>query len=238
MKRNNEVFKIFASQLQLAWLINLFYIDLKLLQSPIRDFHLPLKNLNTWFDEVTIRGKREGIAKLIQQLMAESNVDIKLPELTFPKPLPPQAMGVSVTAEPLPPLPPNEEAVPPPPPPPEEQPMEAPLVAMQAESVGTEMVSLSVVVPEDHVLPPAQTHDSEIVVSEEPSRPVEAKSLNESTDSSVDPENMRNVEQLVDSMFPIDDGAFVLGSDEPVHSSPLKRSADSSGDETSAKRVC
>lgn len=210
-----------------------------MLQSPIRDFHLPLKNLNTWFDEVTIRGKREGIAKLIQQLMAESNVDIKLPELAFPKPLPPQALLVSVTAEPLPPLPPNEEAALPPPPPDEQQPPETPLVAMQAESVGTEMVSLSVVVPEDHMLPPAQAHDSEIVVSEEPNRPVEAKALNESTDSSVDPENMSHCIELVDTLFPNDDGALVLGGgEEHALSSPLKRSADASGDETSAKRVC
>jgi hypothetical protein len=211
--------------------------DFEFLQSPIRDFHLPLKNLNTWFDEVTIRGKREGIAKLIEQLMAESNVDFKLPELTFPKPLPPQALMVSVTAEPLPPLPPNEEAAPPPPP--DEQLLEAPLLAMQAESVGTEMVSLSVVVPEDHVLPPTQAHDSEIVVSEEPSRPVvEAKSLNESTDSSMDPENMSHCIELVDSLFPNDDGALVQGGDDPTLISPLKRSADSTGEEVSAKRVC
>jgi hypothetical protein len=213
-----------------------------LLQNPIRDFHLPLKNLNTWFDEVTIRGKREGIAKLIEQLMAESSVDIKLPELTFPKPLPPQAatMG-NVTAELLPPLPPNEEVPPPPPPPPEEQMLEAPLLTMQAESVGTEMVSLSVVVPEEHVLPVAQAHDSEIVVSEEPSRPlVEPKSLNESTESAVDPENMSHCIELVDSLFPNDDGALVQGAEEHVLSSPLKRSADSDsiGDEVSAKRVC
>lgn len=168
--------------------------------------------------------------------MADSNVDIKLPELTFPKPLPPQAL--MVTAEPLPPLPPNDEFVPPPPPP-EEQPFEASLMAMQAESVGTAIVSHSVIVPEDHVLPQEQAQATEFVVSEELSQPIEAnKSLNESTESGADPEGMIQAIELVDTLFPNDDCALAGGGEMPTHSSPLKRSADSPGDEISAKRVC
>lgn len=168
--------------------------------------------------------------------MADSNVDIKLPELTFPKPLPPQAL--MVTAEPLPPLPPNDEFVPPPPPP-EEQPFEASLMAMQAESVGTAIVSHSVIVPEDHVLPQEQAQATEFVVSEELSQPIEAnKSLNESTESGADPEGMIQAIELVDTLFPNDDCALAGGGEMPTLSSPLKRSADSPGDEISAKRVC
>jgi len=203
---------------------------------------LPIKNLTKWFNEKTIIGKREEIAKLIQQLMADEKIDVKLPELTFAK-YPANAVVVGVVAEPLPPLEPEAASTTPATPAPVE--MDVPVEEM-VESVEPEMVSLTVVVPDEHMLSPVMAQEGEIVISEEPSKAavseettksaLEGKSgLNVSTEC-VDPENYSHCNELLNSLFGDHDQSAVEEAVQP--DSGLKRSAETCGDEIEAKRVC
>ncbi|XP_030371902.1 uncharacterized protein LOC115622167 isoform X3 [Scaptodrosophila lebanonensis] len=55
-------------------------------KEPIRDYRLPIKQLNNWFDLLTVTKKREDIALLIQQLMDDNNTQRRLilPVIEFP----------------------------------------------------------------------------------------------------------------------------------------------------------
>ncbi|RXG71988.1 hypothetical protein Avbf_01241 [Armadillidium vulgare] len=52
---------------------------------PIKDFKLPIKTLNKWFDQDVVAGKRKEIATLIKSLMDEHkpNHNITLPQIHF-----------------------------------------------------------------------------------------------------------------------------------------------------------
>ncbi|XP_044266946.1 uncharacterized protein LOC123012840 isoform X2 [Tribolium madens] len=52
---------------------------------PIKDYHIPISHLKTWFEEITVTKKREDISLLIQSLMKEAGKDLNiLPDLIFP----------------------------------------------------------------------------------------------------------------------------------------------------------
>lgn len=54
--------------------------------SPIQDFRLPVKNLQSWFDEIQVTRKREVIANLLKELIKKYNPDsdITLPDIELP----------------------------------------------------------------------------------------------------------------------------------------------------------
>ncbi|XP_066995952.2 sentrin-specific protease 6-like [Anabrus simplex] len=57
-------------------------------KAPIKDYHFPIKTLNSWFSEDVINHKREEIQKLLLDLMEKNKVDVEklnLPKLTFSK---------------------------------------------------------------------------------------------------------------------------------------------------------
>ncbi|KAL9905536.1 sentrin-specific protease 6 veloren isoform 2-T3 [Glossina fuscipes fuscipes] len=54
---------------------------------PIRDYRIPIKQLASWFDTITVTRKREDISNLLQKLMNERNGPhnrILLPDIPFP----------------------------------------------------------------------------------------------------------------------------------------------------------
>ncbi|EFA03603.1 hypothetical protein TcasGA2_TC013691 [Tribolium castaneum] len=52
---------------------------------PIKDYHIPILHLKTWFEEITVTKKREDISLLIQSLMKEAGKDLDiLPDVIFP----------------------------------------------------------------------------------------------------------------------------------------------------------
>lgn len=56
-------------------------------KDPIRDYRLPIKQLNNWFDTITVTKKREDISFLLQKLMNEKNgpnQQLILPKIPFP----------------------------------------------------------------------------------------------------------------------------------------------------------
>lgn len=57
-----------------------------MLQDPIKDYFLPIKQLANWFDEIVVTRKREEISKLLKTLMHKYNPDshLTLPDITFP----------------------------------------------------------------------------------------------------------------------------------------------------------
>lgn len=56
-----------------------------ILQNPITDYHIPIKQLKNWFREIEVTKKREDISLLIKKLMQDMNRDTSfIPELTFP----------------------------------------------------------------------------------------------------------------------------------------------------------
>ncbi|XP_059474077.1 sentrin-specific protease 6-like [Neocloeon triangulifer] len=195
-------------------------------EHPIRDFCLPLKSLLQWFEENTIRTKREYIAKLIQKMMAEQGVKVKLPELTFAKPLTSgtlEVVGKSIKVV-IPPEP-NELK-------PELQSI-CPAEEVPGEVETPRVVSLSVIVPEEHVLPPVEANiESEILVSEDFSK----CELND-TGGSNDPEDMEHCIQLVDQHFPNDDPTD-FATEDCADSSSAKRKAECDSETISPKRVC
>lgn len=55
------------------------------LQNPIRDYHIPIKELKIWFEEITVTKKREDIANLIKELMLMYKKDTSsLPDMQLP----------------------------------------------------------------------------------------------------------------------------------------------------------
>ncbi|XP_065336085.1 sentrin-specific protease 6-like isoform X2 [Cloeon dipterum] len=194
-------------------------------ENPIRDFTLPLKNVRKWFDEETVRGKRESIARLIQQMATEQGVSFKLPELTFTKQLPKDAVVEGVIVAPSGPQQ-------------EQQPTSETETAVEPDSVlpdmevdatnsGEEMVTFSVLVPEEHVLPMPVTPsiDSEVVVSEEPN----------DSGASIDESNMNQCIEVLNSYFRDDD----VEVDSTLNSSFCKRKAEDDLESgSSAKRSC
>lgn len=49
------------------------------------DYHIPIKQIKDWFEEIVVTRKREEIANLIKSLMKEYGKDTKLlPDITFP----------------------------------------------------------------------------------------------------------------------------------------------------------
>ncbi|CAH1953623.1 unnamed protein product [Acanthoscelides obtectus] len=54
-------------------------------KDPIKDYHMPIKQIQNWFEEITVTKKREDIAILIRTLMREYGKDVRiLPDITFP----------------------------------------------------------------------------------------------------------------------------------------------------------
>nr|CAH7720990.1 unnamed protein product [Callosobruchus chinensis] len=54
-------------------------------KDPIKDYHMPIKQIQNWFEEITVTKKREDIALLIRTLMKEYGKDVRLlPDITFP----------------------------------------------------------------------------------------------------------------------------------------------------------
>lgn len=55
-------------------------------KEPIKDFRIPIKNLNKWFHQDVVTRKREEIANLIEDLIKKTapTEDIELPVLQFP----------------------------------------------------------------------------------------------------------------------------------------------------------
>nr|XP_022918733.1 uncharacterized protein LOC111427716 [Onthophagus taurus] len=54
-------------------------------ETPIKSYQFPIRELKTWFEEMTVTRKREDIAKLIEQLMIQYNKDPGiLPEIQLP----------------------------------------------------------------------------------------------------------------------------------------------------------
>lgn len=54
-------------------------------QDPIKDYHIPIKEIKDWFEEIVVTRKREEIANLIKSLMKEYGKDTKLlPDISFP----------------------------------------------------------------------------------------------------------------------------------------------------------
>lgn len=61
------------------------FIVISLLQEPIKDYHIPISTLKTWFDELTVTRKREDISILIKSLMTQYNFDTNiLPNIMLP----------------------------------------------------------------------------------------------------------------------------------------------------------
>lgn len=57
------------------------------MQEPIKNFDLPIKGLNDWFDIDVAIGKRGEIANLIKKLMRETDVNVSvddLPDINLP----------------------------------------------------------------------------------------------------------------------------------------------------------
>lgn len=60
-------------------------LKLQNLQNPIRDYHIPIKELKNWFEEITVTKKREDIANLIKELMVIYKKDTaSLPDMQLP----------------------------------------------------------------------------------------------------------------------------------------------------------
>lgn len=56
-----------------------------MLQEPIKDYHIPIPGLKTWFDEITVTKKREDISLLIKSLMTQYNIGTHiLPDIVLP----------------------------------------------------------------------------------------------------------------------------------------------------------
>jgi sentrin-specific protease 7 len=55
-------------------------------KDPIKDFRIPIKTLNKWFQQELVTRKREEIAKLIEDLIKKTSPDeeVELPQLLFP----------------------------------------------------------------------------------------------------------------------------------------------------------
>lgn len=54
-------------------------------QDPIKDYRLPIKHLNNWFESIIVTKKREDIALLIKDLISTHNHDAPpLPEIQLP----------------------------------------------------------------------------------------------------------------------------------------------------------
>jgi len=55
-------------------------------QDPIKDYTLPIKILETWFEEIVITKKREELSNLIIKLMnnTKEKKPINLPTITLP----------------------------------------------------------------------------------------------------------------------------------------------------------
>lgn len=54
-------------------------------KDPIKDFRLPIKSVQKWFDTDIVTKKREDISNLIKDLMEKKNVkDVELPKIEFP----------------------------------------------------------------------------------------------------------------------------------------------------------
>ncbi|KAG5874832.1 hypothetical protein JTB14_009289 [Gonioctena quinquepunctata] len=54
-------------------------------KDPIKDYHIPIKEIKNWFEEITVTKKREDLAILIKSLMREYGKDIRLlPDIAFP----------------------------------------------------------------------------------------------------------------------------------------------------------
>lgn len=54
-------------------------------QHPVTDYHLPIKQLICWFEEIVVTRKREEISALLKKLMTNYNTDLQsLPDITFP----------------------------------------------------------------------------------------------------------------------------------------------------------
>lgn len=49
------------------------------------DYHIPIKQIKDWFEEIVVTRKREEIANLIKDLMKQYGKDTKLlPDVAFP----------------------------------------------------------------------------------------------------------------------------------------------------------
>lgn len=49
------------------------------------DYHLPIKQLVNWFEEIVVTRKREEISNLLKRLMQQRNAEIDfLPDIPFP----------------------------------------------------------------------------------------------------------------------------------------------------------
>ncbi|XP_056631057.1 uncharacterized protein LOC130441410 isoform X1 [Diorhabda sublineata] len=60
------------------------YVE-QFLKDPIKDFHIPIKEIQNWFEEIVVTRKREDIANLIKSLMKKYGKDLRLvPYITFP----------------------------------------------------------------------------------------------------------------------------------------------------------
>lgn len=54
-------------------------------KEPVRDYHLPIKQLVNWFETIIVTRKREEISDLLRQLVERHNPDrLPLPEIAFP----------------------------------------------------------------------------------------------------------------------------------------------------------
>lgn len=65
--------------LYLLQYVEQFYRD------PVKDFHIPIKNLTNWFDPLVVTRKREEISMLLKELVQKYNADqLPLPDVLFP----------------------------------------------------------------------------------------------------------------------------------------------------------
>lgn len=56
-----------------------------MLQNPIKDWRLPIKGLQNWFDALTVTKKREDISKLLEDLISVYEPsNLPLPQIEFP----------------------------------------------------------------------------------------------------------------------------------------------------------
>lgn len=54
-------------------------------KDPLKDYNIPIKSINNWFEEMVVTKKREDICKLIERLMEEAGADTSiLPEIALP----------------------------------------------------------------------------------------------------------------------------------------------------------
>ncbi|XP_050301894.1 uncharacterized protein LOC126740074 isoform X2 [Anthonomus grandis grandis] len=54
-------------------------------KDPIKDYNIPIKGIDKWFEEIEVTKKREDLANLIKDLMEESGADVKvLPDIMLP----------------------------------------------------------------------------------------------------------------------------------------------------------